>query len=156
MIDGFHDIMLVIHSLNEWIKHEPRVFVLAGIKWKSNQFVVWFHLTWMLNGFSVFAHRTFPLFHIRKMSQYKRKSANKRKKCWLLNVSRLGTVAFLLINDSDAMVFSLPRFFSLFLSWFWLKNNDNFAKERWIPKSFVQKLCEICSHVVKDDKCQRL
>lgn len=85
------------------------------------------------------------------------KDKNERKKkrlLRLLNIHRLASLLFTLACDSSRFI---P-----FSCCFHLENMITFAMrtithtQRETEKKFCwRKLCEICSHIVKDDKCQR-
>lgn len=59
-------------------------FLSRVSEWKSNQFVVWFHLTWMPNAFPLFAQST--------DTETKHTTHAKDISCWFLNTFRFWSI----------------------------------------------------------------
>lgn len=99
---------------------------------------------------------TWPEYQIR-LTYLNTTSIGKKVKEKKLHIQRRKNINGLLIIacfwfSLSVMIRIVESF--LFFNIFYLKNMITFAKRR-SPKSLFGKLCEICSRVVKDDKCQR-
>ena len=112
-------------------------FLSRVSKWKSNQFVVWFHLTWMPNVFSLFAQLT--------NTEKKHTTHAKDISCWFLNTFRLWSITMVGQKNQRRS----------FTTWKILYNNFFFLPfEQRSQKSLLGIVWNMLSYRKMDDKCQ--